>query len=151
MADGRVIASGASDTASGAFTCVVRRAGFPNRLRYHIHFENNSDGRADVNFFHGGDAAQTMLVSPRSRADVRFTLPAYAPAPIVVEIRCDGSTMRLHGYQQLPDPSRPRRHARMALLAVALAGAGVAALAAVLWPLFLRRRNRPPVPPFVPE
>lgn len=151
MADGRVIAHGAGDTASGAFTCVVRRAELPNRLCYRVHFENNSDGRADIVFLRGDDAVQRMLVPARSHADFEFTLPVdFAGAPIVLEIACDGSAMRVLEQQRPSEAPATRRLLVMAVIAAAATGAVVAAVTLVLWTVLRRRRPPPALDPEPP-
>jgi len=144
MADGRVIAYGAGDTVSGPFTCVVRRAGFRNRVRYSIDFKNGSDAPADVGLLRGGVELHKMLVPARSSVSAAFTLPVDAlAASLMVDVRCDGTTMRILEQRAAENPSGTRRLLMIGAIAAAASALGVAALAFVAWHVIRRSKKRP--------
>jgi hypothetical protein len=152
MADGRVVAHGAGDTESGAFTCVLRRAQLRNRLRYHIHFENSSGMRAGVAVSRGTDPLQTMAVPAHSSVDVAFTVADHpSAAQIVIDIRCGRTTIRVVEPTRAGEAVHPRRLLVIAVIAAALTGAVVAGLAFLAWHVLRRiapKRTVPPPPPW---
>jgi hypothetical protein len=143
MADGRVVAYGAGDTASGPFTCVVRRAGFRNRVRYSIDFKNGSGAPADVELLRGGAELHKMLVPARSSVSAAFTLPVDALAAfLIVDVRCDGATIRILERRADEHSSRTRRLLIIGAIAAAASAAGVAVLAFAAWHVVRRFKPR---------
>jgi hypothetical protein len=146
MADGRIIAHGTSDTATGAFTCVVRRTSLLDRLRYRVRFENNCNAVADVVLSRGDAALQTLFVPAHSQVDATFTFASGTTvAAIVVDIRCDGTTMRV--VERSPaarpnDTGDTRRLVVLSAFAAALAAGGVVAAAVLVWRFLVWRRRR---------
>jgi hypothetical protein len=146
MADGRVIAHGAGDTATGAFSCVVHRMSFLNRLHYRVRFDNNCDAVADVVLSRGEAALQTLFVPAHSQVDAKFTFPSGKAAPaIVVDIRCDGMTMRVLERAPEPGPNDVTDARRLLVLmacAATVAATGVVTISVLVWQLLAWRRRR---------
>lgn len=146
MADGRVVARGGGDTATGTFSCVVRRALVRDRLRYQLQFDNDGDAAAELTVRCGDSTLQTLSVSPHADLDVAFTLPNVPmPEPIVVDVRSDGTTMRIVERRAARDETASPEWRRLVLLAAggaALAMLAIVAAAALAWRLLLWRSGR---------
>jgi hypothetical protein len=146
MTDGRVIARGSGDTESGTFTCVVRRTSLLRRLRYQISFENNNDSAAAIVVSRGGAELQTMGVPSRSRVDLAVLLAADCVAlPIVVDIQCGSTTMRLVEARPVPEDATPmRRYVVLAACAAAITALSLVATAVLIRQIWFWRK--PAVP-----
>ena len=126
MADGRVVARVAGDTASGAFTCVVRRTSFADRTRYIVELANESAAAADVTIMRDDMLVQAMSIPPRAHVDCRYVV-ARGTAPIVVTATCEGVTLSARERSDTDQSSIPPEDFRR-LIIVSACSAVVAAL-----------------------
>jgi hypothetical protein len=139
MPDGRVIARSAGDTATGSFTCVVRRASFGDCVRYSVDIRNLAASPTDVAVTRAGETLHEMLVLGNSRVTCSYVLPR-TNAPLIVNIVCDGTALAVQedlGVSRLD--AQPERARRLIIAGSAITAIGVAG---VVTRLALMRRRR---------
>jgi hypothetical protein len=150
MADGRVIARCAGDTATGAFACVMRRALFGDRSRYRVDLTNGSADVAEVLVMRDGEPVHAFSAPPHGRAGCSYDLAAVG-GPLVVTIACAGTTLTIHertsrrGAFGLDARRDERRRAVAGLVLGATIGAASVVVTAAAVVLVRRRLVLPPV------
>ena len=94
MSNGRVVARGVGDTASGTFMCVVRRMLVDGRVRYHVDVENDSGAAAEVVMTRGAGTLPSFTVPARTRIACSSLLVG-AGEPLAIDITCGETLLTL--------------------------------------------------------